>query len=307
MDPSKIVVAGGTGHIGRSLCAHFESQGREVVVLSRTEGEGKVKWDAKTHGFWAQSLEGAGAVFNLCGAPVTRRWTKGSQQAMEDSRVQPTTAIGEAVRKCARPPRVWVNASAVGYYGDTGSREASEATRAGTGFLSELCKKWEAACLHNDTPQTRKVVLRIGVEVGRQAPFTRATSLIAKLGLGATLGTGRQYISWIHEHDLIKMFEWCLYEPVTGAVNACAPHPVTNAEYMAALRRMYFRPALPAVPGPIVRLVGALFGKEPDLLLTGQRVVPEIALSRGFRFKYSDIQSALDDALDAVPTAWKRA
>lgn len=307
MDASKIVIAGGTGLIGSLLRSHFEDQGREVLVLSRNEGKGLVKWDGKTHGFWSQSLEGADAVINLCGKSIVNRWTERSKQTYEESRIAPTEAIGEAVRRAQAPPKLWVNASAIGFYGDTGQREVSEATRSGEGFMGELCSKWEDACLRHDTPGTRKVCTRIGVLLHEDSLFVKANSMVAKLGLAAALGSGKQYISWIHAQDLIKMVEWCMYEPVSGPINTCAPHPVTNAEFMAALRKLYGRPTLPNVPAPLVRLVAGLAGKEAELLLTGQRAIPEIALSRGFRFRFPEIQSALDDVLHAVPPAWKTA
>ncbi len=307
MDASKIVIAGGTGLIGGLLRSHFEDQGREVLVLSRSEGKGLVKWDGKTHGFWANSLEGAEAVINLCGKPIVSKWTDRNKRAYEDSRIEPSEAIGEAVRKAQTPPRLWINASAVGFYGDTGTREVTEATRADSGFLGELCSKWEDACLRHSTPETRKVCLRIGVVLHEDSVFVKATSLVAKLGLAAPLGSGKQYISWIHAQDLIKLVEWCMFEPVTGPINACAPHPVTNADFMSGLRRLYGRPPVPSVPAPLVRLVTSLVGKEPELLLTGQRAIPEIAQARGFRFRFPEIQGALDDVLHAVPTVWKTA
>ncbi|MEX2242268.1 MAG: TIGR01777 family oxidoreductase [Fimbriimonadaceae bacterium] len=307
MDASKIVIAGGTGLIGSLLRSRFEDQGREVVVLSRSEGKGQVKWDGRTHGFWAQSLEGADAVINLSGVSVAMAWTEKNKRLIEDSRVQPTQAIAEAVRKCGTPPRVWINASAVGFYGDAGSREVSEATRAGSGFMGELCKKWESACLSEDTPRTRKVVARLGVVLDRNSPFIKAASMAAKFGVGGALGSGKQYVSWVHSQDVLRMFEWCLYEPVTGPINVCAPYPVTNSEFMAALRRMYFRPPVPGVPAGLLKLFAGLVGKESEVLLTGQRAVPEIALSRGFRFKFERVEHALADVLNAVPEAWKTA
>ena len=307
MDASKIVIAGGSGFLGGLLRSHFENQGREVVVLSRNEGPGLVKWDGKTHGFWAQQIEGAAAVINMSGRQVTARWTEKNKREYEDSRIEPTRAIGEAVRKAQSPPKLWINSSAAGIYGDSGSREVTEATRPGTGFLAELCQKWEDACLSVETPGTRKVCLRTGVLLHPEAEFVKATSNCVKFGLTSPQGTGRQYVSWIHWQDWLKMVEWCLYEPVSGPLNATAPHPETNAEYMAALRRVYGRPALPPVPAPLVKMVVRLIGKEPELLLTGQRAIPEIAEARGFRFRFPELQGAVDDVLGVVPGAWRTA
>jgi uncharacterized protein (TIGR01777 family) len=278
-----------------------------VLVLSRSAGKGSVVWDGRTVGDWASSLDGAEAVINVCGKSVGKRWTKRSMKEMRDSRIEPTSAIAEAIQSSKNPPKLWINTSAIGYYGHTGAREVSEATRHGEDFLAELCVEWEAACLKSATPDTRKVCLRLGVVLDRESEFVKATSLVAKLGLGAALGSGRQYISWVHMQDVVKMFEWCLYEPATGAVNVCAPRPATNAEYMAALRAAYGLPALPNVPAAVIKLVGGVLGKEASLLLTGQRAVPEIALARGFRFRFDLLPPALDECLDTLPKAWRTA
>jgi uncharacterized protein (TIGR01777 family) len=307
MDASRIVIAGGTGLIGSLLKDHFEKQGREVIVLSRTAGKGQVEWDGKGVGNWTSALEGADAVINVTGKSVGSRWTKRAKKVVVDSRVDPTKAIGEGVLACKTPPKVWINASAIGIYGDTGSREVSEATRPGNDFLAQLCVQWEDACLSVHTPETRKVCLRMGVLIDDQSEFLKYTSLVAKIGLGAALGSGKQYVSWIHSDDLVKMYEWCLYEQISGAVNCCSPRPVTNAEYMAALRTVYGRPPVPNAPAFIVKAVSTLMGKEPSILFAGQRAVPEIAQARGFRFRYEDVLPALDDCLNTLPRAWKTA
>lgn len=304
MDVSKIVLAGGSGQLGGVLKSLFESQGKEVIVLSR---HGGVVWDGKTQGDWSKSLDGAEAVINLSGKSIATKWTASRLQEMEDSRVLPTRAIGEAVRGCKNPPKLWINASAIGFYGDTGNREASEATRAGTDPLGVMCQRWEAACLEVDTPETRKVCLRIGVVLDAKAPFVKATSLVAKMGIGGALGSGKQFISWIHSADLARMVDWCFFEPVHGPINACAPDPVTNAELMETLRGLYGRPPFPSVPAPMIRALVSLIGKEPYLLLTGQRAVPEIALARGFQFRFPELKGALIDVLNAVPEAWQTA
>src|SRR6185503_667609 len=193
MDASRIVIAGGTGLIGKHLKERFEQQGREVVVLSRHSGPGQIKWDGKTVGDWASQLEGADAVINVSGKSVGSRWTKRSMKDMTDSRVEPTQAIGEAITKAKAPPKLWINASASGYYGDTGAREVSEATRPGSDFLAQLCQKWEQACLSAHTPETRKVCVRLGVVLDKESEFVKATSFVARFGLGAAIGSGKQY------------------------------------------------------------------------------------------------------------------
>ncbi|HXH60725.1 MAG TPA: TIGR01777 family oxidoreductase, partial [Fimbriimonadaceae bacterium] len=265
----KIIVAGGTGSLGRLLTAAFKGAGYHVLVLSRSAGAGRVVWDGKTVGDWATELEGAIAVVNLSGQSVVKRWTPASTKAMRDARVLSTIAIADAIKACKTPPRVWINASAAGYYGDTGDREVTEASKPGNGFLAELCVEWERACLQAYTPETRKVCLRIGVVLGPGAEFIKKVGILVRIGLGSALGNGRQYVSWIHGHDLAQMALWCLQEPVSGPLNAVAPQPVTNACLMAEMRAALSRPPVPPVPAPLVRLAVGLAGMEPTLLLTG--------------------------------------
>ena len=309
MDSRKVVVAGGTGLIGRAVTQHLTTKGWEVVVLSRSalevDGVRAVAWDGRTVGEWAAELDGAHGVVNVAGTPVIKRWTPSNRRAMLDSRLEPTRAIGEAIAAAASPPAVWINASAVGFYGDTGGREASEATRAGAGFLAEMCQRWEEACTQADAPDTRKVLLRIGPVLAREGQFVKANRLATSLGLGSAIGSGRQYLSWIHVRDLVRIVEWCLSGTAVGPLNATAPNPVTNSELMACMRAILCRPLVPPAPAFAVRAVGALLGVEPELLLSGQRAVPEIALARGFRFEFSKIEDALLDVLDTVPDAWK--
>lgn len=303
----KIVVAGGTGQIGTMLCRYLSDKGHTVVQISREPGANRVVWDGKSVGEWAKSLEGADAVINLSGAGILKRWTAAYWKQIEESRLLSTAAIGAAVAQCQTPPKVWINASAIGFYGEPGDREVVEASRSGTDKLATLCKEWEDACLMSRTPETRKVCLRIGVVIGPEPRIMKMMSSAAKLGLCVPLGSGQQYISWIHWNDLMRMFEWCLFEPVTGAVNATAPNPVTQTELCAAMRGIYFRPPLPNVPVPMVRLFAAVMGLEADMLMTGQRVYPEIALVRGFRFDFEQIEPSLKDVLDASPKAWQPA
>ena len=309
MESRKVVVAGGTGLIGRAVSEHLTANDWEVVVLSRSDkksGQAKsVTWDGRTVGDWATELDGAHAVLNFAGFPIIKRWSRSNRRAIHDSRIASTRAIGEAIAAAAAPPKVWINASAVGFYGDTGSREVSEATRSGVGFLAELCQEWESACAQADTPCTRKVMLRIGAVLSREGRFVKSLGLVTKLGLGSAVGSGRQYVSWIHVHDLVRLVDWCLSGSAVGPLNAVAPNPVTNAEMMACMRAVLCRPPVPPVPAFAVKAMGALMGFEPELLLASARVVPANAQARGFQFEFPKIEDALFEVLDPVPAAWK--
>ena len=311
MSNPRVVIAGGTGQLGSTLTNYLLERGYEVVVLSRSsksvEGAQVVQWDGKAVGDWSGALDGAYAVINLSGYPVVYKWTKENKTKMWDSRVDSSKAIAEAIEGIAHPPQVWINASAVGYYGDTGDREVCEATKPGEGFMSELAQAWEIAVFSAKTPNTRKVCLRIGVVMGESVRFLSLLKKSVQMFLGAAFGSGKQYISWIHEEDVLRLFEWAMNEPVKGAINACAPNPVTNADLMAKLRTLYCRPALPNVPAPVLRVVASVLGTEPALVLQGQRALPEIALAHGFRFKYGQIDEALEDLIDTRPAAWRTA
>lgn len=309
MTGGRIVIAGGTGLIGRALAGKWSSDGVEVVVLSRglieVAGARRVTWDAQSAGEWVSVIDGASAVINLSGFPVIHRWTADNKRIMRDSRVLSTRAIGEAIAACQAPPQTWINASAVGYYGDTGAREVSEATRAGEGFLPEMCQEWEQEVDDADVGETRRVKLRIGVVLARDGAFVKQLSSITKAFLGSAVGSGEQYISWIHIDDVVRIIDWCLESGLSGALNAVAPEPVTNAAMMAEFRRILKRRALPKPPTPVIRAVAWLRRMEPELLLTGQKVRSEIALANGFRFKFASLRLALEDLLavpETVPT-----
>lgn len=303
----KIIVAGGSGQLGSILCKHLSDRAHEVVLLSRTQGPGRVQWDARTVGDWKAVLEGADAVINLCGTPVVKRWSSKNWSEISTSRLESTRAIGQAIVACQSPPKVWVNASAVGYYGDSGEREVVEATRSGSSKLAELCEEWESECLNAETPQTRKVCARIGVVIGPSLRITQMMSQAAKMFVCAGMGTGKQYMSWIHWLDFVRMIEWCLIELVSGAVNVTAPRPVTNGQMAAAFRDVFCRPPVPSIPTPFVRAFAGLAGMEAELILTGQRVIPEIALARGFKFEFPNLDEALQDVLNQSPEAWRSA
>ena len=306
MTGGRIVIAGGTGLIGRALARKWSSDGVDVVVLSRglieVPGARRVTWDGRSAGDWVSEIDGAFAVINLSGYPVIHRWTADNKRIMRDSRVLPTRAIGKAIASCETPPKTWVNASAAGYYGDTGAREVSEATSAGDGFLPDMCQEWEQEVDNAGVTETRRVKLRIGVVLARDGELVKQLASITRAFLGSAVGSGEQYISWIHIDDVVRIIDWCLESGLSGALNAVAPEPATNAEMMAEFRRILKRPALPKPPVPVIRAVAWLRRMEPELLLTGQRVRSEIAIANGFRFKFASLGPALEDLLTVAET-----
>lgn len=301
--PRHVVVVGGTGFLGRALCRHLSGQGYRVTALSR-KGEPvgpsiqSLAWDPVDAQGAVPIFDGTFAVVNLSGSPVSRRWTPEVRKEILNSRVQATQTIGDAIGLCVEAPKVWLNASAVGYYGNTGSKEVSEASGAGSGFLAEVAVQWEDAVLRAVVPRTRKIRVRIGIVLGnsggtlpRLLPFVRAF-------LGGSLGSGHQFVSWIHIFDFVRLCTFALeLEDWQGVMNGTAPEPVENSTLMAELRKAAHRPWSPPVPRLVAEVVTRLRGQESTLLFDGQRAVPQIPLGLGFEFRYPTLRRALQNLL----------
>jgi uncharacterized protein (TIGR01777 family) len=293
MSTMRIVVAGGSGFLGRALIASLRRSGHTVSVLTRHPRAAEdVRWspsDASTD--WWSVVREAGAIVNLAGESLMgKRWTPRQKAAIRESRVAATSALVRAIVAAPRPP-ILVNGSAVGVYGPHGDEPLTEGAPPGSGFLAEVCTAWEAAAL-DAARSTRVVVLRTGVVLSREGGALPQLALPFRLFVGGRVGSGRQYLSWIHLDDWVSLAEWVLLTAsVSGPVNATAPVPVTNAELASALGTALGRPAFVPTPGFAVRL--ALGEMADDVILTGQRVLPARAQALGFEFRYKEIGPAL--------------
>lgn len=296
----RIVVAGGTGFLGRPLAAGLSRHGHDVLVLTRRTGSlpaGLVSWQPDgTAGAWASALEQADAVVNLAGADMTgRRWTEARKREFIESRVHATRSLITAMRVVTARPRVFVSQSGTGYYGPRGDEEIGEQEAKGGGFMADMAAAWEAEAGRAADLGARLVVLRTGVVLARDGGALAQMLLPFRLGLGARVGGGRQYVPWIHRRDWIDLVRWSIVsEKVHGTLNAVAPSPVTNREFTAALGRALRRPAVLVVPPFALRL---LYGELADNVITGQRATPRRALSLGFHFRWPLVEPALTDAL----------
>ncbi len=301
MNPKRIVIAGGSGFIGRALARKFSAAGREVIILTRSPGERadgvrEVAWDGRHIGGWISFLDGAEAVINLAGKNINCPHTPENVRAITASRVDPVNAIAAALLHVKIPPRVWVQAGATGFYGDTGDRVCDENSPAGRNPLAEICRQWESAFAAANVPQTRKVTLRIGFVLGRDGGALPVLSRLARCFLGGATGSGRQYISWIHLADLTEMFAACLQrENYSGTFNAVAPDAATNAQFMRELRRALHRPWSPPAPAFAVRLGARLMKSEPSLALVSQRCEPGKFLEVEFPFQFPGLRPALEN------------
>lgn len=301
MADKRVVLAGGTGFLGKELAKLWLEKGYSVAVLSRSgkqvPGCTAIEWDGSHVGTWRQALDGAAAVVNLSGEPIAQRWTPAVRRGILESRVTTTRAIGKAVQSCIHPPASWVNASAVGYYGDTGDWESAESSRAGTGFLAEVAEAWEREVDEHGRPETKAVKLRIGLVLGKGGGALKALAPLTNLFLGGHLGSGRQWVPWIHVRDLARMVVWAVENGIEGPVNACAPNPVRQSEFMKALRSELARPWSPPVPRFALKMAEAVGAPPAEVLLASQRVLPVAALSRGFEFEFEQLAPALADLL----------
>lgn len=294
----RIVIAGGTGFLGQALQHHLRRLGHQIVVLSRrprNRGPEQVAWAPDGGaGPWAAAVDGADAVVNLAGAGIAdARWTEARKATLRTSRLFSTRSLVAAIRAASRPPAL-LNASGVGYYGDRGGGIVTEDTPAGTDFLADLCVEWEREA-EQAASVTRVVLLRNGLVMGSSGGALKKMLMPFRLGLGGPLGSGAQYLPWIHLRDWLDLVTWLMTTAdARGAFNVTAPSPATNAEFTRALGRAVRRPAFIPVPAFALRLA---LGDLADTLLTGQRAIPARATGMGFTFRFAEIEPALRDLL----------
>jgi len=306
----RIVVAGGSGFLGRPLCDALTRAGHEVIALSRgaaplapgdawSSGAGlrNAFWTATEDvSAWAPLVDGCDAVVNLAGESIASgRWTDAKKRRLESSRLESTRALGVAIQQAASPPRVFLSASAIGYYGSRGDEPLTEASPPGDDFLAKLCVSWEREARRASGSRTRCVLLRTGIvlapEGGALAPMLTQFRMFA----GGPVGSGRQFMSWIHRSDWIALAAWLLERRDDGPFNLTAPNPVTNMEFAKALGQVLGRPSV--LPAPAFALRVLLGEMALALVIGGQRVLPQRALDLGFRFRFDTLSLALADLL----------
>ncbi len=274
-----VAITGASGFIGRRLSERLGAAGHTVRGLHR--------------GFAATDLDGCEAVVNLAGEPVGQRWSAAVKARIRDSRVSGTRQLVAALGSPGRPG-ILVSASAVGYYGDRGDEVLIESSSAGQGFLSDVCVEWEREASAARERGVRVALIRIGLVLGRDGGALERMLTPFRLGLGGRLGTGEQWMPWVHLDDLCALFEFALSLPVEGPFNGAAPNPVKNADFAYALGRALHRPAILPTPRFAINL---LFGEMAQIIYASQRVVPRAAEAASFRFRYTDVAQALKAVL----------
>lgn len=296
-----IVVTGGTGFIGRPLCASLCQEGHRVTLLTRRKDEAQrlfgsavtaVEWNDQEAGAWEHCLEGADAVVNLAGAPIAAgRWTDARKRLLTESRVLSTRLLVEALSRRSSKPTTLISASGIGYYGASDDRVLDEGAARGQGFLADLCLAWEAEALRAAEFGVRVVMLRTGMVLEQDGGALSKMLLPFRLFVGGPIMPGTQWVSWIHRRDHVGLIQWLLAMPsVSGPVNAVAPDAVTMNRLCEVLGRVLHRPSWLPVPGFVLHLA---LGELGTLMTTGQRVNPAKALSGGYVFHYPTLEPAL--------------
>lgn len=294
----RIILAGGSGFVGRALTPVLLAKGYHVVVLGRGAahregGADYLQWDGRTLGAWASAIDGTEAIINLTGKNINCRLNAENRREIIRSRVDPVRVLGLAIEACTNPPKVFVQTSGVGYYGDTGHHLADEDAALGSDFTAEVCRQWEGAFHALDLAATRKVILRLGVVLGRQGGALPVLEKLTRWFLGGAVGNGGQFISWIHLSDVVRMFVASTEQSeLTRVFNATAPAPETNSQFMRELRRALHRPWSPPVPAPLARAGAWLMGSDGDLALLSSRCVPRRFLKHGFQFQFPTLRDA---------------
>ncbi len=301
----RVFVTGGTGLVGRRLVARMLERGDQPVVLSRNRDAAittlgpdveVVEGDPTVEGIWQQSVSTCPAVVNLAGENIfARRWNEDFKVAIRDSRVLATQHVVAAISRAESRPAVLVNASAIGFYGPHGDEELTEDSPPGNDFLANACVDWETAAREIATHGVRLVLVRIGIVLSAEGGALTQMLTPFKLGVGGPVGSGRQWMAWIHMEDLVGIILHSLDNPqVSGVINATAPEPSTNKEFSKALGRALGRPAVFPVPVFMLRL---RFGQVAEVLAAGQRVIPKRTLESGYAFRFAKIDDALIDLL----------
>ena len=292
--PRRIAIAGASGFVGSALAKHLESMGHAVIRIGRRENpkHGNIKWDPDNGVLDPAGLAGVRIVINLCGENIGQRWTPEVRKKIVDSRVRTTDLLARTIAQIDPHPRVLVNMSAIGYYGDRGEEEVDEDSTPGHGFLAELVRAWESAADPAREAGIRVVHPRAALVLHPSGGLLAKLLPIFRLGIGGPIGSGRQYLPWISRTDAIRALSWAsLHESLAGPLIVASPTPARNSEFAKALGRSLSRPAFAPVPEFAVRM---LFGEMGDeTVLSGQKAIPQHLIDSGFQFDHPTLDQAL--------------
>jgi uncharacterized protein (TIGR01777 family) len=292
----RVAITGGSGFIGSRVIDALQKDGDQVIQFSRKSRprSNVVQWDPNSGPPPAEVVEGTDAFIHLAGEPIAQIWTDSAKERIRASRVVGTRNLVDGIAASRRKPQMLVCASAIGYYGSRGDEILTEDSPPGTGFLPDICIEWEREADRAAPLGVRVVKLRTGLVLGKGGGALVKMLPIFKAGLGGTLGSGNQWMSWIHVDDIVGLIRHALHQPVSGAMNGVGPNPVTNAEFTRALGKALHRPAFLPVPGFAVKL---LAGQMSEVVLGSQRVLPKVAETSGYSFRHVRVDTALRSSI----------
>lgn len=298
-----IFIAAANGFIGQSLVNYLKDRYRIVALVRKSQtpvpNVHYCIWDGRTAGEWTSELEGALAVINLAGKSVNCRYTEKNKRAIYRSRLESTTVLGQAIASCENPPKVWLNAASATIYEHSLQRANTETNGCiGKGFSVDVCRKWESCFNSFDLPETRQIILRTSIVLGKNGGVIVPFKRLIYCGMGGKMGSGQQQFSWIHERDLCRAIEWLILNKTSsGIYNLTAPNPVTNTDFMQQLRKQLHIPVGLPQPEWLLKTGALLIGTETELVLKSRFVLPERLLNEGFEFSFTTIDHCLDDLI----------
>lgn len=303
----KVVLAGGSGNLGKTLTHSFLTLGYQVVVLSRQnkhstqEGVQFVKWDAQEIGDWVQHLEGVDVLINLCGESIATSFTESNKRVLRDSRIIPTLLLGKALQQITPTASLWINFSGISIFEDMEGLHDEDSAVVGTNFLACLSQEWEDAFASCEVKETKKVVLRVSPVLSPDNGMFAELYPLVRCGLGGTVGDGRQYISWIHEHDFVRLTQWIIsLENPAPIYHACSPYPESNAAFMSKFRKAVGVKVGIPLPTLLAKVGAWAKGVDAGLLLASVSVTSCTAREEGFQYAFPKLEEALENLLKFV-------
>ncbi|MES2545420.1 MAG: TIGR01777 family oxidoreductase [Bacteroidota bacterium] len=299
----KLIIAAGTGFLGKVLVNHFKDKFQEIIILTRGKSEildniKYVNWDARSFSGWENELENASVLINLAGKSVDCRYNDANKKEIYNSRIDSTKILNQAVLNCKNPPLHWLNSSTSTIYRFSLDKEMDETDgEIGDDFSMNVAKSWEKEFFETDTPNTLKTALRTSIVLGKKGGAFVPLKTLAKMGLGGKQGNGNQFISWIHEKDFARAIEFVIDTKLLGVVNIVSPKPIRNQDFMKILRKSVHCPIGIPMPKGLLKFGAKIIKTEPELVLKSRNVIPKRLLENGFEFEFGNIENSFENLL----------
>lgn len=301
---NKIIIAGGTGFLGSVLIDHFKSKVKSIMVLSRTPKKNTgnttyIQWDGKTMGNWVHHLENADALINLTGKSVDCRYHDKNKEAILSSRIDSTNILGQGLKTCKNPPKIWINSSTATIYEDSRNQEMDEENGViGTGFSVHVAKAWEREFFSFSNPEIRQIALRTSIVLGKRGGAFVPITKLTKIGFGGKQGDGQQKVSWIHEKDFARSVEYIIKnENITGVINIVSPTQTTNSELMKTIRKVLKIPFGIPMNKTLLEIGARIIKTETELILKSRNVIPKKLMEHGFTFHFPTLENTIHNLL----------